>query len=51
MSHVFAEAGYHNHAKALSLYFQMMKAYRKESAETIAKISSFQENGNHVVRY
>ena len=48
---MFVEAGYHNHAKALSLYFQMMKAYRKGSAERIAIISSFQENGNHVVRY
>ena len=29
----------------------MMKTYEKGSAEEIATISSFKENGNHVVRY
>ena len=29
----------------------MMKTYEKGSAEEIAIISSFKENGNHVVRY
>ena len=48
---MFASAGHHIYAKVLRLYFQMMKAYRKGSAEGIAIISSFQENENHVVRY
>ena len=51
MLHVFAAAGHHNYAKAARLYVQMMKAYEKGSVEEIAIISSFQENGNHVVRY
>ena len=51
MLHVFAAAGHHNYAKAAHLYVQMMKTYEKGSAEEIATISSFKENGNHVVRY
>ena len=51
MLHVFAVAGHRNHAKAACLYVQMMKTYEKGSAEEIAIISSFKENGNHVVRY
>ena len=51
MLHVFAAAGHYNYAKAARLYVQMMKTYEKGSAEEIAIISNFNENGNHVVRY
>ena len=51
MLHVILEAGHHNCAKGACLYFQMMKTYEKESAGDIAIISSFKENGNHVVSY
>ena len=51
MLHVFAAAGHYNYAKAARLYVQMMKTYEKGSAEEIAIISSFKENGNHIVRY
>ena len=51
MLHVFAAAGHHNYDKSARLYVQMMKTYEKGSAEDIAIISSFMENGNHVVRY
>ena len=51
MLHVFAAARHHNYAKAARLYVQMMKAYEKGSAEEIAIINSFKQNGNHVVRY
>ena len=51
MLHVFTAAGHHNYAKAARLYVQMMKTYEKGSAEEIAIIGSFKENGNHVVRY
>ena len=51
MLHVFATARHHNYAKAARLYVQLMKAYEKGSAEETAIISSFTENGNHVVRY
>ena len=47
----FAAVGDHNYAKAAHLCVQMMKTYEKGSAEEIAIISSFKENGNHVVRY
>ena len=51
MLHVFAAAGHHNYAKAARLCVQMMKTYEKGLAEEIAIISSFKENGNHVVMY
>ena len=51
MLHVFAAAGHHNYAKAALLYVQMMKTHEKGSAEEIAIINSFKENGNHVVTY
>ena len=51
MLHVFAAAGHHNYAIAARLYVQMMKTFEKGTAEEIAIISSFKENGNHVVRY
>ena len=51
MLHVFAAAEHHNYAKAAHIYVQMMKTYEKGSTEEIAIISTFKENGNHVVRY
>ena len=51
MLHVFEAAGHNNYDKAARLYVQMTKTYVKGSAEEIAIISSFKENGNHVVRY
>ena len=48
---MFAAAGHHNYAIAARLYVQMMKTFEKGTAEEIAIISSFKENGNHVVRY
>ena len=51
MLHVFEAAGHNNYDKAARLYVQMMKTYVKGSAEEITIISSFKENGNHVVRY
>ena len=51
MLHVFAAAGHHNYVIAARLYVQMMKTFEKGTAEEIAIISSFKENGNHVVRY
>ena len=51
MLHEFAAAGHHSYAKAARLYVQTMKTYEKGSAEEIAIIRSFKENGNHVVRY
>ena len=51
MFHVLAAAGHHNYAKVAPLYAQMMKTHEKGSAEEILIISSFNENGSHVVRY
>ena len=47
MLHVFAAKGYHKYAKEAHLYVHMVKTYEKGSAEEIAIISSFKENGSN----
>ena len=51
MLHMFVTSGHHNYAKATWLYVQMMKTYEKGSPEENAIKTSFEENGNHVVKY
>ena len=48
---MFVAVGHHNYGKAARLHVQMMKRYEQGSAEEIEIISSFKDNGNHVVRY
>ena len=51
MLHMFVTSGHHNYAKATWPYVQMMKTYEKGSREENAIKTSFEENGNHVVKY
>ena len=48
---MFVAVEHHNYGKAARLHVQMMKRYEQGSPEEIEIISSFKDNGNHVVRY